>query len=344
MKQTSSFERCKKLVSWLKKNKKNIVIILLSALIPFAITQNGVNPFVMAFIGALVVLKIPIAIPFLITSILSFVSLGLEGFTETVVFTLIFALVQAFWKKKDGQVAEFIKYLGAITFTEVLLFVVNVHSFDNFINIVINMILSLGFFIVFKNGINNLYGTGEKLKKEEVLATIVLFIVAVSVLKNISIFDITLLSLVCTVFVMIYAYKKPVLFGIVSALIVAIILGIFQKLVLLVVLMMVVISIIVSLLSIIGKKGSVIGFAFSGMMLLITLFKIENTAGVHTLASMALAQMFIGFLILLALPEGFYEYFSKFTTKNEKIRVILEKLFPKMALYRLSAGKEDKNK
>jgi hypothetical protein len=59
---------------------------------------------------------------------------------------------------------------------------------------------------------------------------------------------------------------------------------------------------------------------------------------------MALAQMFIGFLILLALPEGFYEYFSKFTTKNEKIRVILEKLFPKMALYRLSAGKEDKNK
>ncbi len=308
---------------------------------PFANMIIGINPFIFAFVGALVLLKVPIAIPFIIVSVMSYVSLGITGVTQIIVFTLLFAVIQSFGKRKGGFKKDFKNFILAMIFTSILLILVKVYSFSNIALILLQLLLSAIFLVLYRSGLKTLFDISKKtiLNRVELFAFVCVIISAISPFKSLVFMDISLFSLLCVVLIMILSCKREVLHAAVTSIIVMALMTMFEIIVPLKVILVVITAIIVALLSRAGKKGMIIGFIFSVAFSIIMMFKIGEETGIHSIASRVIVQMAIGFAILLLIPEGLYNCFTGEDDLSEKIKSRLEKMFPKRAKFLLSPGK-----
>ncbi len=328
------------------KEKRNIIVLIFSALILFATTIIGASPFATAFIGALIILKIPIIFPFAIIAIGSLIAGGMSSFIPIVLFTLIFAIIKTIWKSEDSAKNNLYKYFLSIAITYISLFIIGTYTFDNFLTILLQGILSGTFVIIYKSAIDNCAKFIEKsaLKEEEIIAIFIMIISGLSFLKNIEIFGMTLLSTVCVFMIMLLSCKKKIRQVLLSAGMIIVVLGLFEKLAVLYVLLLLVVAIITSLLSKAGKNGIMLGFICSLAIVIAGSFKVNPEVSVESLSNIASRQMLVGFLALLCLPKSFFELFAVDIGNDGQIRAFLEKMFKKMPSYLLPEGKNNSRK
>ena len=272
--------------------------------------------------------------------------MGITGVTEIVVFTLIFAVIQSFIKKKGGFKRELNNFALAMIFTMVLLLIVKVYSFSNLKMILLQFVLAVIFLILYRSGLKTLLEFSNKtvLNRAELFALVCVILVSISPLKAINFWGISLFSLLGIVLIMLLSCKRKVLHAIITAIIILVIMTMFDNIVPLKTILVIITAIITALLSRAEKKGFMLGVIFSVAFSIIMLMKIGEESGIHSIASQILLQMAIGFIILYFIPEGLYCYFTGEDDLSEKIKSKLEKMFPKRAKFLLSPGKSDKGK
>lgn len=351
--------------------------MLLGGLFATSTTIFGINPFLVAFFGALIVLKVPI-LPSLITSL---VVCFIRGDSSLIIhfslFTVLFAFFKSYTTNNDGK-NIYIKYLLSNVISIVFSLVTGFASFDKFGHVIMLLILEILFFVIFKTGLKILFNIKESLlcSNEELIALFTIFITALSTFRNISFSGVTVTSLITTICIMLSSLKKPLNYGIANSLILTIIFGIVQKTNLAYFILHVVCSIIITLLSKAGKKGITIGFVFSLLMISIILQKevnipqkdnilenyneyLMNRSGdyniegnivdvpefnQYTISGVISKQMAVGYLLLMLIPASFYVSYRKNSEESQEIQAFKEKMFNKRTNYMLNSGKIQRKK
>ena len=366
------------MLSSLIKNNKIWISLIIGCLFAFSTTIFDVNPFLIALFGALIFLKVPI-LPSFIASIACCIVRGDTTLAvHCAVSVLLFAVLKSYTQDGDNK-SLYMKYLLSNIISIVFLLVTNFTNFDLFSNLIILLILEFVFFVVFKTGLKLLFNPKEVkiCSNEELLALMIIIVSLSSTFMAFSYKGITIVSLVTTLCVMLSSLKKPTSFSVANALVLTVILGLFQKANIAFFILHTACGIIVSLLSKIGKRGITIGFAFSILIVSISLQKeldipkidsvltdynkfIESRSGEYvlddndlmevpelkqyTISGVISKQMAIGYLLLMLIPASFYATYKGNAEENQEIQSFKEKMFNKRSNYLLNTGKMLKKK
>lgn len=263
--------------------KKNIFSYIPAILAAFSSMVMGINPFSSAIFVVMVEEKVPVLITFLITSIVQLLLFGYVNTLKFLIFVIVYSIIKAFSKnttKYDSndivQLAKnFLpKILIASVISEGILLITRVEELSDFPEIICYVISIALFSIVFRYAYKYYYSllkeSDEKVKYIHIISFVILFTICISFVKGINIFGVNLWIVLSIVLLMIVAWKKNIVFGILSSLLVSLVILLCTNVAIGIIILMLVVGIVTTLISKAGRKGALIGLVFSFVILLIT--------------------------------------------------------------------------
>ena len=344
--------------------KENIISYIISILVSFATIAGDYPAFMISFFSAIIDLKIPALIPFLLMSIICFCIFDLTISLKFILVVLIYVILKSFLYKKEKKIEVFdniVKLVISIAIVNTSFLIADAFSFDNFANIVFSDLISIAFYIIFLHGLPQIFKITEKtaISSEEQLAMISLILICFSAFSNIYIFDLSIISIIIVSLIMLSSWKKRPIFAFLFAISIIICAGLISRISIKVFILLLLCAFISSFLSKASKKGAILGLVFS----ILVCFSSSNNSIIYknnreeetinarlendinhyfdikngednekkiSPADIILREMAIGFFIILCIPEEVYKQYnkrfkSKMSFSDAKIKFLPEK-------------------
>ena len=290
---------------FIKENlsKQNIILYLISFMISTVQFGNGLAPFAIAIIAAMLSNNIPIIITYLLTCIGTFIGFGGSGLLIYILTSLILVAFSIFLTPKIDEstnqknltphliVSCFIVQVLKIMMGPVLIYDV--------LLAVVYTIVTVIFYKIFLSSV--LVIKESKIKKafsiEEIIGTSLMVAIAVSAFKDITIFNYSVRNILSVFIVLFLGWQNGMLIGATSGVIIGSVIAVVQNGDPILIAAFAISGMIAGLLNKIGKIGVIIGFILGTVIL-------TYVANGNTESIIMIQEILIASIGLLATPKN----------------------------------------
>ena len=199
----------------------NCIIYVLAFLVSIVEIKNEVLPFGLAIVGACMGSTIPIFMVYIVSILSALIFHGVAGFSSYFYTSLVFFLLIFVFKPKisvDDR-NEVFKVGTRLFFAPFIYCLIkNIRgtflAYDVFLGFVISA-LTYTFYKIFVNGIVVIRDFGKKraFTVEEIIASTIIFAIAISVFKDIEIFNLSITNILVIFLIMWLGWKNGMLVG-----------------------------------------------------------------------------------------------------------------------------------
>lgn len=290
---------------FIKENlsKQNIILYLISFMVSTVQFGNGLAPFAIAIIAAMLSNNIPIIITYLLTCIGTFIVFGGSGLLIYILTSLILVAFSIFLTPKIDEstnqknltphliVSCFIVQVLKIMMGPVLIYDV--------LLAVVYTIVTVIFYKIFLSSV--LVIKESKIKKafsiEEIIGTSLMVAIAVSAFKDITIFNYSVRNILSVFIVLFLGWQNGMLIGATSGVIIGSVIAVVQNGDPILIAAFAISGMIAGLLNKIGKIGVIIGFILGTVIL-------TYVANGNTESIIMIQEILIASIGLLATPKN----------------------------------------
>ena len=290
---------------FIKENlsKQNIILYLISFMVSTVQFGNGLAPFAIAIIAAMLSNNIPIIITYLLTCIGTFIGFGGSGLLIYILTSLILVAFSIFLTPKIDEstnqknltphliVSCFIVQVLKIMMGPVLIYDV--------LLAVVYTIVTVIFYKIFLSSV--LVIKESKIKKafsiEEIIGTSLMVAIAVSAFKDITIFNYSVRNILSVFIVLFLGWQNGMLIGATSGVIIGSVIAVVQNGDPILIAAFAISGMIAGLLNKIGKLGVIIGFILGTVIL-------TYVANGNTESIIMIQEILIASIGLLATPKN----------------------------------------
>ncbi len=290
---------------FIKENlsKQNIILYLISFMVSTVQFGNGLAPFAIAIIAAMLSNNIPIIITYLLTCIGTFIGFGGSGLLIYILTSLILVAFSIFLTPKIDEstnqknltphliVSCFIVQVLKIMMGPVLIYDV--------LLAVVYTIVTVIFYKIFLSSV--LVIKESKIKKafsiEEIIGTSLMVAIAVSAFKDITIFNYSIRNILSVFIVLFLGWQNGMLIGATSGVIIGSVIAVVQNGDPILIAAFAISGMIAGLLNKIGKIGVIIGFILGTVIL-------TYVANGNTESIIMIQEILIASIGLLATPKN----------------------------------------
>lgn len=291
--------------NFIKENlsKQNIILYLISFMVSTVQFGNGLAPFAIAIIAAMLSNNIPIIITYLLTCIGTFIGFGGSGLLIYILTSLILVAFSVFLTPKIDEstnqknltphliVSCFIVQVLKIMMGPVLIYDV--------LLAVVYTIVTVIFYKIFLSSV--LVIKESKIKKafsiEEIIGTSLMVAIAVSAFKDITIFNYSVRNILSVFIVLFLGWQNGMLIGATSGVIIGSVIAVVQNGDPILIAAFAISGMIAGLLNKIGKIGVIIGFILGTVIL-------TYVANGNTESIIMIQEILIASIGLLATPKN----------------------------------------
>ena len=291
--------------NFIKENlsKQNIILYLISFMVSTVQFGNGLAPFAIAIIAAMLSNNIPIIITYLLTCIGTFIGFGGSGLLIYILTSLILVAFSIFLTPKIDEstnqknltphliVSCFIVQVLKIMMGPVLIYDV--------LLAVVYTIVTVIFYKIFLSSV--LVIKESKIKKafsiEEIIGTSLMVAIAVSAFKDITIFNYSVRNILSVFIVLFLGWQNGMLIGATSGVIIGSVIAVVQNGDPILIAAFAISGMIAGLLNKIGKIGVIIGFILGTVIL-------TYVANGNTESIIMIQEILIASIGLLATPKN----------------------------------------
>lgn len=291
--------------NFIKENlsKQNIILYLISFMVSTVQFGNGLAPFAIAIIAAMLSNNIPIIITYLLTCIGTFIGFGGAGLLIYILTSLILVAFSIFLTPKIDEstnqknltphliVSCFIVQVLKIMMGPVLIYDV--------LLAVVYTIVTVIFYKIFLSSV--LVIKESKIKKafsiEEIIGTSLMVAIAVSAFKDITIFNYSVRNILSVFIVLFLGWQNGMLIGATSGVIIGSVIAVVQNGDPILIAAFAISGMIAGLLNKIGKIGVIIGFILGTVIL-------TYVANGNTESIIMIQEILIASIGLLATPKN----------------------------------------
>lgn len=290
---------------FIKENlsKQNIILYLISFMVSTVQFGNGLAPFAIAIIAAMLSNNIPIIITYLLMCIGTFIGFGGSGLLIYILTSLILVAFSIFLTPKIDEstnqknltphliVSCFIVQVLKIMMGPVLIYDV--------LLAVVYTIVTVIFYKIFLSSV--LVIKESKIKKafsiEEIIGTSLMVAIAVSAFKDITIFNYSVRNILSVFIVLFLGWQNGMLIGATSGVIIGSVIAVVQNGDPILIAAFAISGMIAGLLNKIGKIGVIIGFILGTVIL-------TYVANGNTESIIMIQEILIASIGLLATPKN----------------------------------------
>ena len=290
---------------FIKENlsKQKIILYLISFMVSTVQFGNGLAPFAIAIIAAMLSNNIPIIITYLLTCIGTFIGFGGSGLLIYILTSLILVAFSVFLTPKIDEstnqknltphliVSCFIVQVLKIMMGPVLIYDV--------LLAVVYTIVTVIFYKIFLSSV--LVIKESKIKKafsiEEIIGTSLMVAIAVSAFKDITIFNYSVRNILSVFIVLFLGWQNGMLIGATSGVIIGSVIAVVQNGDPILIAAFAISGMIAGLLNKIGKLGVIIGFILGTVIL-------TYVANGNTESIIMIQEILIASIGLLATPKN----------------------------------------
>lgn len=291
--------------NFIKENlsKQNIILYLISFMVSTVQFGNGLAPFAIAIIAAMLSNNIPIIITYLLTCIGTFIGFGGAGLLIYILTSLILVAFSVFLTPKIDEstnqknltphliVSCFIVQVLKIMMGPVLIYDV--------LLAVVYTIVTVIFYKIFLSSV--LVIKESKIKKafsiEEIIGTSLMVAIAISAFKDITIFNYSVRNILSVFIVLFLGWQNGMLIGATSGVIIGSVIAVVQNGDPILIAAFAISGMIAGLLNKIGKIGVIIGFILGTVIL-------TYVANGNTESIIMIQEILIASIGLLATPKN----------------------------------------
>lgn len=215
----------------------NIIIYILTFLVSMVSIKNEIIPFGLAIMAACMGGTVPIFIVYIVSFISTWIFHGLDGLASFLGTSIIFFILIFVFKPKvsTDDRNEILKVGPRLFFASFLYnFIDNIRGvfliYDVFLGLVIAA-LTYTFYKIFVNGIVVIRDWGEKkaFTVEELIAASIIIAIAISVLKDVKIFSLSVSNILIIFMILVLGWKNGMLVGGTSGLAIGLALTLVRK-------------------------------------------------------------------------------------------------------------------
>ena len=315
----------------------NFIVYILTFLVSMVEIKNEVLPFGLAIVGACLGSTIPVFMVYLVSLISTLIFHSGSGFSDYFYISIVFFTLIILFRPKiqTDDRNEVFKVGTRLFFSSFICYIVKSFTEEAvahniFVGFVISALTYI-FYKIFVNGIVVIRDFKEKkaFTIEEIIASLIIFAIAISVFKDVKIFELSVTNILTMFLIIWLGWKNGMIVGGTAGLAIGTSLSLLGELNSFQILVFSICGILSGIFSKLGKFGVIGGFAIGNAVL------VYLNNGSHELI-LCFREIFIATLGLLFVPS--------------KFKIKIEELFPKETLlensgeHRLSYYEEIKEK
>lgn len=290
---------------FIKENlsKQNIILYLISFMVSTVQFGNGLAPFAIAIIAAMLSNNIPIIITYILTCIGTFIGFGGSGLLTYILTSLILVVFSIFLRPRIDESTDQKNLTPHLIVSCFIVQVLKIMSgpvliYDVLLAVVYTIVTVI-FYKIFLSSI--LVIKESKIKKafsiEEIIGTSLMVAIAVSAFKDITIFNYSIRNILSVFIVLFLGWQNGMLIGATSGVLIGSVIAVVQNGDPILIAAFAISGMIAGLLNKIGKIGVIIGFILGTVIL--TYVENGNTESIIMIQEILIAS--IG---LLATPKN----------------------------------------
>ena len=317
--------------------KENILICILTFLVSSISINTEIIPFGLAILAACMGSTVPVFMVFIVAMISTIIFHGMSGFATFFYTSLLFFLMNFIFKPKiSTEDRNEILLVGGKLFWSCFIYnlIKNITGlfllYDLFFGTVVSALIYV-FYKIFVNGIAVIrdFKSKKAFSIEEIIAATIILAIALSVFKDIKIFELSVSNILIIFMILVLGLKNGMILGGTAGVSIGLALMLIDKGNMMLLAIMAVSGILAGFFNNFGKIGVVIGFVLGNAIL--TYLVTGNTVQV-----LYYREIFIASLLLLFVPA--------------KFKINLEEILPKAKLltnygeHRLNIYEEVKEK
>lgn len=320
--ESGTFDKVSAVFEYLKKgiNVKNIIFLILSFLLASVQFMREVEPFSMVLFGVASVFNVPLLVV-LIPSVISMLitSVTISGIIKMVAFFLLFSLITAFINIEgvSKKYAVYIKLMISYLIVEIVSLVISGVFLTSLLTLLTEILVITILYFIFVPGMAVMINLKKSYvySKEESVAMITVLAIALSVLKDISVFSFSIYNILVMVLILIYGWKNGAIMGTTSGLLIGLLLTGITDANMSLVVSLAISGGIAGILSRFGKIPVIIGFVLGNI------YVAYSSSGFSYL-TLRMSEMLIASTCLLFMPRVLELKLDKLFNKNNTIEGI----------------------
>ncbi len=298
-------------------NLKNLIFIILSFSMANTSFMGGYSPFSVVLFGVASVFNVPLILV-LISSVIGLaihtISIGIliKLISFFIVFTLLTVIINIEGVSKKFSV--FIKFMISLTLVEVVYNFITGTIFTDFFLMLSNIAVAAILYFVFVAGMYVLTNITKNyiFSKEESIAMLVVVALALTILKDITIFQFSIFNVLILILILIFGWKSGWLSGTAAGLIIGLMLTLITNINMTYVVALAFSGFISGILSKVGKLGVVIGFIIGNIY-------IAYYANGFSELTMRVSELVIASVALLFMPKVLEVKIENIFNKNKTL-------------------------
>ena len=253
----------------------NCIIYVLTFLVSMVSIKNEIIPFGLAIVAACIGSTVPIFMVYIVSFLSTWIFYGVDGLATYFCTSAIFFIILFIFKPKISlEDRNEVLKVGSRLFISCFLYnlINNLMDvfliYDLFLGLVIAA-LTYTFYKIFVNGIVVIRDFGEKkvFTVEELIAAAIILAVAISVLKDVTIFSLSISNILIIFIILAICWKNGMLVGGTSGLAIGLVLTLVGNITVLQLTVFAVSGILAGMLNKFGKIGVIIGFLLGNAIL-----------------------------------------------------------------------------
>ena len=291
--------------NFIKENfsKQNIILYIISFMVSMVQFGNGLAPFAIAIIAAMLSNNIPIIITYILTCIGTCIGFGGSGLLTYLLTSLILVVFSIFLRPKIDEATDqknLTPHLIVSCFiVQVLKIIMGPVLIYDVLVAIVYTIITVVFYKIFMNSV--LVIKESKIKKafsiEEIIGTSLLVAIAVSAFKDLTIFNYSIRNILSVFIVLFLGWQNGILVGATSGVIIGSVLSVIQNGDPILIAAFAISGMIAGLLNKIGKIGVILGFIIGTVIL-------NYVANGNTTSVIMIQEILIAAIGLLAMPKN----------------------------------------
>lgn len=298
--------------------KENIIICILTFLLSSVSINTEIIPFGLAVLAACMGTTVPVFMVFIIAMVSTIIFHGVDGFSTFFYTTILFFIMNFIFKPKISvEDRNEILLVGGKLFWSCFIYnlIQNIRDvfllYDLFLGTVVAA-LTYVFYKIFVNGIAVIrdFRTKKAFAIEEVIAATIILSIALSVFKDIKIFELSISNIFIIFMILVLGLKNGMILGGISGVSIGLALMLIDKGDMMLLSILAVSGVLAGFLNNFGKIGVVIGFVLGNALL--TYLVTGNTVQV-----IYYREIFIASILLLFVPSKFKINLEEIISKNK---------------------------
>lgn len=251
------------------ENIKNLIVLVICALVSSCRMASDATPFGLAILGATSVLKLPLIVPFSLISVITGLCFGKIALLKFIIASVLYVAIKSFVKLSDTKISNAMTLIFSSVIAEMIALSFGEFLLYDALFALYNSVMIGVFYLIFSEGLPTMYNIDkEKVHSSEALICAgVLMSVLISSFANFSIFGITIRGIITVLLVMILGWKCGTAIGSTAGLSISLVLGIMGYGSVATVATYAFCGLLSGLLSKFGRIGAIIGFIVGNMIL-----------------------------------------------------------------------------